>query len=154
MPNQPPIFYKNPSIATILSFFWMGLGQIYKRADRKGGGVHGQLCHFMASHVHHYWICHYSGFVDMGHGRCKQLSEKDKMHDLLPGSNGMRRTMLGSDYIKSRPCDCHMARPFCTPLPLPMCVGVRPPLRALSGHILIVRALRAPRPDGYAHLFS
>jgi TM2 domain-containing membrane protein YozV len=78
MPNQPPIFYKNPSIATILSFFWMGLGQIYNGQIGKGGGVHGQLCHFMASHVHHYWICHYSGFVDMGHGRCKQLSEKDK----------------------------------------------------------------------------
>jgi TM2 domain-containing membrane protein YozV len=36
MPNQPPIFYKNPSIATILSFFWMGLGQIYNGQIGKG----------------------------------------------------------------------------------------------------------------------
>jgi TM2 domain-containing membrane protein YozV len=36
MPNQLPIFYKNPSIATILSFFWMGLGQIYNGQIGKG----------------------------------------------------------------------------------------------------------------------
>ena len=29
MSNQPPKFYKNPAVATILSFFFMGLGQIY-----------------------------------------------------------------------------------------------------------------------------
>lgn len=29
MPDQVPTFYKNPSVATILSFFFMGLGQIY-----------------------------------------------------------------------------------------------------------------------------
>ena len=29
MSTQPPKFYKNPAVATILSFFFMGLGQIY-----------------------------------------------------------------------------------------------------------------------------
>ncbi|MFC1483659.1 hypothetical protein ACFL5M_05840 [Candidatus Neomarinimicrobiota bacterium] len=29
MPEQPPKFYKNPSVATILSFLFMGLGQLY-----------------------------------------------------------------------------------------------------------------------------
>jgi len=36
MANQPPKFYKNPSIATILSFFFMGLGQIYNGQIGKG----------------------------------------------------------------------------------------------------------------------
>jgi len=36
MSNQPPKFYKNPSIATILSFFFMGLGQIYNGQIGKG----------------------------------------------------------------------------------------------------------------------
>jgi len=36
MPTQPPKFYKNPSIATILSFFYMGLGQIYNGQIGKG----------------------------------------------------------------------------------------------------------------------
>jgi len=36
MPTQPPKFYKNPSIATILSFFFMGLGQIYNGQIGKG----------------------------------------------------------------------------------------------------------------------
>ncbi len=26
---SPPVFYKNPGLAAVLSFFWMGLGQIY-----------------------------------------------------------------------------------------------------------------------------
>ncbi|GAF85855.1 unnamed protein product, partial [marine sediment metagenome] len=34
--TQPPKFYKNPSIATILSFFFMGLGQIYNGQIGKG----------------------------------------------------------------------------------------------------------------------
>lgn len=34
--NQPPKFYKNPSVATILSFFFMGLGQIYNGQIGKG----------------------------------------------------------------------------------------------------------------------
>lgn len=33
---QPPKFYKNPSLATILSFFWAGLGQIYNGEVGKG----------------------------------------------------------------------------------------------------------------------
>ena len=28
-PPPPPVFYKNPGLAAVLSFFWMGLGQIY-----------------------------------------------------------------------------------------------------------------------------
>jgi TM2 domain-containing membrane protein YozV len=36
MSTQPPKFYKNPSIATILSFFFMGLGQIYNGQVGKG----------------------------------------------------------------------------------------------------------------------
>jgi TM2 domain-containing membrane protein YozV len=36
MNNQPPKFYKNPSISTILSFFFMGLGQIYNGQIGKG----------------------------------------------------------------------------------------------------------------------
>jgi TM2 domain-containing membrane protein YozV len=36
MPNQPPKFYKNPTTATILSFFIMGLGQIYNGQIGKG----------------------------------------------------------------------------------------------------------------------
>ena len=36
MSDQPPKFYKNPGIATILSFFFMGLGQIYNGQIGKG----------------------------------------------------------------------------------------------------------------------
>ena len=36
MSTQSPKFYKNPSIATILSFFYMGLGQIYNGQIGKG----------------------------------------------------------------------------------------------------------------------
>ena len=36
MSTQPPKFYKNPSIATILSLFFMGLGQIYNGQIGKG----------------------------------------------------------------------------------------------------------------------
>lgn len=36
--GSPPIFYKNPSVAAILSFFWMGLGQIYNGEIGKGIG--------------------------------------------------------------------------------------------------------------------
>lgn len=32
----PPVFYKNPGLAAILSFFWMGLGQIYNGQIAKG----------------------------------------------------------------------------------------------------------------------
>lgn len=35
-PPQPPIFYKNPGLAAVLSFFWMGLGQIYNGQIAKG----------------------------------------------------------------------------------------------------------------------
>lgn len=38
MPDQVPKFYKNPAIATILSFFFMGLGQIYNGQIGKGVG--------------------------------------------------------------------------------------------------------------------
>ncbi len=36
--NQPisPVFYKNPSLAAVLSFFYMGLGQIYNGQIHKG----------------------------------------------------------------------------------------------------------------------
>lgn len=34
--SQPPVFYKNPSVATILSFFFMGLGQLYNGQIAKG----------------------------------------------------------------------------------------------------------------------
>lgn len=34
--TQPPKFYKNPTTATILSFFIMGLGQIYNGQIGKG----------------------------------------------------------------------------------------------------------------------
>ena len=36
MGEQAPKFYKNPSIATMLSFFWSGLGQIYNGQIGKG----------------------------------------------------------------------------------------------------------------------
>lgn len=36
MSTQPPKFYKNPTTATILSFFVMGLGQIYNGQIGKG----------------------------------------------------------------------------------------------------------------------
>ena len=32
----PPVFYKNPGLAAVLSFFWMGLGQIYNGQLAKG----------------------------------------------------------------------------------------------------------------------
>ena len=32
----PPVFYKNPGLAAVLSFFWMGLGQIYNGQVAKG----------------------------------------------------------------------------------------------------------------------
>ncbi len=34
--TQPPKIYKNPGIATVLSFFFMGLGQIYNGQISKG----------------------------------------------------------------------------------------------------------------------
>ncbi|MHB1418174.1 MAG: hypothetical protein ACYCX4_01090 [Bacillota bacterium] len=34
--GQAPIFYKNPSVATVLSFLVMGLGQIYNGQIAKG----------------------------------------------------------------------------------------------------------------------
>lgn len=33
---SPPVFYKNPGIAAVLSFFYMGLGQIYNGQIAKG----------------------------------------------------------------------------------------------------------------------
>jgi len=36
MSERPPKFYKNPSIAVVLSFFWPGLGQIYNGEIGKG----------------------------------------------------------------------------------------------------------------------
>jgi len=32
----PPVFYKNPAVAVVLSFFWAGLGQIYNGQIGKG----------------------------------------------------------------------------------------------------------------------
>jgi TM2 domain-containing membrane protein YozV len=34
--TAPPIFYKNPGLAAVLSFFYMGLGQIYNGQIAKG----------------------------------------------------------------------------------------------------------------------
>lgn len=34
--GPPPIFYKNPGLAAVLSFFYMGLGQIYNGQIAKG----------------------------------------------------------------------------------------------------------------------
>lgn len=34
--QPPPVFYKNPGLAAVLSFFWMGLGQIYNGQISKG----------------------------------------------------------------------------------------------------------------------
>ena len=36
MSEQPPKFYKNPSVATLLSFFFMGVGQFYNGEVIKG----------------------------------------------------------------------------------------------------------------------
>ena len=33
---QPPVFYRNPSIAVLLSFFFAGLGQLYNGQIGKG----------------------------------------------------------------------------------------------------------------------
>ncbi|TAN22728.1 MAG: hypothetical protein EPN33_07295 [Acidobacteria bacterium] len=44
MSNEPPKFYKNPNVATLLSFFWMGVGQIYNGEIGKGVA-------FMASYI-------------------------------------------------------------------------------------------------------
>lgn len=33
---EPPPSYKNPGLAAVLSFFWMGLGQIYNGQLAKG----------------------------------------------------------------------------------------------------------------------
>lgn len=33
---SPPVFYKNPGLVAILSFFYMGLGQIYNGQIGKG----------------------------------------------------------------------------------------------------------------------
>lgn len=35
-PPPPPVFYKNPGLAAVLSFFYMGLGQIYNGQIAKG----------------------------------------------------------------------------------------------------------------------
>ena len=34
--HAAPVFYKNPGIATLLSFFWMGAGQVYNGEIAKG----------------------------------------------------------------------------------------------------------------------
>jgi len=34
--SMPPVFYKNPGLAAVLSFFYMGLGQIYNGQIAKG----------------------------------------------------------------------------------------------------------------------
>ncbi len=34
--HTPPAFYKNPGLAAVLSFFYMGLGQIYNGQLSKG----------------------------------------------------------------------------------------------------------------------
>jgi TM2 domain-containing membrane protein YozV len=34
--NNTPVFYKNPGLAAVLSFFYMGLGQIYNGQIGKG----------------------------------------------------------------------------------------------------------------------
>lgn len=34
--QKPPVFYKNPAIAVVLCFFWMGLGQLYNGQIAKG----------------------------------------------------------------------------------------------------------------------
>jgi TM2 domain-containing membrane protein YozV len=36
VPIQPPIFFKNPTVATLLSFFITGLGQLYNGQILKG----------------------------------------------------------------------------------------------------------------------
>lgn len=36
MSTEGPKFYKNPSVATILSFFFIGLGQVYNGQIGKG----------------------------------------------------------------------------------------------------------------------
>lgn len=35
-PSGPPVFYKNPAVAVVLSFFWAGLGQLYNGQIAKG----------------------------------------------------------------------------------------------------------------------
>ena len=35
-PSGPPIFYKNPSVAVVLSCLWAGLGQLYNGQMGKG----------------------------------------------------------------------------------------------------------------------
>jgi TM2 domain-containing membrane protein YozV len=35
-PSSPPVFYKNPGLSAVLSFFWTGLGQIYNGQIAKG----------------------------------------------------------------------------------------------------------------------
>ena len=46
MSEQPPKFYKNPAIATVLSFFFMGLGQIYN--GQVGKGIIFIICYIIS----------------------------------------------------------------------------------------------------------
>ncbi len=44
--SEPPIFYKNPAVAVILSFFFMGLGQLYN--GQVGWGVVCMILYFIS----------------------------------------------------------------------------------------------------------
>jgi len=43
MPVQPPIFFKNPTVATLLSFVITGLGQLYNGQMFKGIAFFGTM---------------------------------------------------------------------------------------------------------------
>lgn len=57
MSEQPPKFYKNPAIATVLSLIWPGVGQIYN--GQVGKGIAVMICYVISWFL--IWI--FVGFV-------------------------------------------------------------------------------------------
>lgn len=80
MPGEVPKFYKNPSVATILSFFFPGLGQIYNGQIGKGvlfivlGGISSLLMFIVIGFITTpiLWIW---GMVD-ANGSAKRINQK------------------------------------------------------------------------------
>jgi TM2 domain-containing membrane protein YozV len=80
MPECPPKFYKNPSIAVVLSFFWPGLGQIYNGQIGKGicflvaAGISALLMWVLIGFLL-YPVAWIWGMVD-AHNSAKQINDR------------------------------------------------------------------------------